>query len=89
MCRLPLLAAGYFAIAPYGTLQVVLPLLGGGDTVGRQQRGLQVAARLRGGGEESWEAAVLVTGRGRDWEASRVEILCDTADPFPYGPHLK
>jgi len=41
---LPLLAAGYFAIAPYGTLWAVLPLLGGGDTVGRR------ATQLGGGG---------------------------------------
>jgi len=59
---LPLLAAVHFAIAPYGTLRAVLPLLGGGDTVGRRRRSLEVAARLRGGGEASWEAAVLVTG---------------------------
>ena len=30
-----------------------------------------MAARLRGGDEASWEAAVLVSERGRGWEASR------------------
>ena len=35
---------GYFAIALYGTLWVVLPLLGGGDTVGRRE------TQLGGGG---------------------------------------
>ncbi|KAG0539046.1 hypothetical protein BDA96_03G288700 [Sorghum bicolor] len=65
----------------------VLPLLGGDDTVGRRRRGLEVAAWLRGGGEASWEAAVLVTERGRGWEASRVGIPCDTQPiPFPLGP---
>jgi len=52
------IAGGYFVIAPYGTLLVILPLMGGG-TVGRRRRGLEVAARLRGGGgagnrEGSW-----------------------------------